>query len=265
MSNISCTLKLLLLFAIVDFKIMGKKLIHLDKWTEESMDSILREASGIEDTGERIDFLSKQFLETPYKESTLAGDSNTPEIFVINLEAVDCFTFIDYIEAMRLSASLSDFKETLKKVRYQSGEVAYKNRNHFFTDWIESNPGFVSDATGLIGGEKTHSIIKMLNQKGDGAYFLEGIQPKQRELKYIPSVNIDDSVIENLKTGDYIGIYSDTPGLDVSHVGIFIKYGHGIFLRHASSVTKKVLDEDFKSYITGKPGIIVLRARPPYS
>lgn len=250
--------------------------INLGNWTQDKLDHIMHESSKIKDAGSRINFLSRQFLDMDYKESTLIGDANTEEVFVINLEGTDCFTYIDYIEAMRLSGSFSEFKENLKKVRYRAGEVAFKNRNHFFTDWREFNSEFVDDATEQIGAQKTKSITKILNQKEDGTYFLEGIHPREREIKYIPSDTIDDSVMDKMKTGDYAGIYSAIQGLDVSHVGIIIKDRESIYpvrkkfpakpsnrvyLRHASSEKKhrKVIDQDFKDYISDKPGLIVLR------
>jgi hypothetical protein len=66
-----------------------------------------------------------------------------------------------------------------------------------------------------------------------------------------------------MRTGDYVGIYSEIKGLDVSHVGIVIKDGDKIYLRHASSQKKqrKVVDQDFKDYIFKKPGIIVFRPK----
>ena len=75
----------------------------------------------------------------------------TPEVLTINLAGVDCFTLLDYVEAMRLSASFDDFKKNLKKIRYQSGIVDYQHRNHFFTDWIEFNSDLVADVTKQIG------------------------------------------------------------------------------------------------------------------
>ena len=240
-----------------------KEQILLGKWTTDKLEQMLEEASKIRGSAARIDFISKHFLNTDYKESTLVGDINTPEVFVINLEGVDCFTFIDYVEAMRLSHSFPAFKENLKRIRYRSGVVAFKNRNHFFTDWEKSNSGFVSDITGRAGAKKTKNITKTLNKKQDGTRFLPGIPFKKRPLKYIPSDAIDKSVINNLQTGDYIGIYSEKQGLDVSHVGIIIKDKVSIFLRHASSAKKyrKVIDHDFKEYISGKPGLIVLRPK----
>lgn len=241
----------------------NEETIILGKWTKEELDSLLYESSQIKNAGKRIEFLSRQFLGLVYKESTLIEDINTSEVFVINLEGVDCFTYIDYIEAMRLSRSFSKFKMNLRKVRYKSGKVAFENRNHFFTDWREFNSDFIQDVTKKIGSKKTIRVQKMLNEKEDGKYFLMGINPVQREIKYIPSDAIDDSVINKMRTGDYVGIYSHLAGLDVSHVGIIIKDGEKIFLRHASSQKKqrKVVDQDFNKYIVKKPGIIVFRPK----
>ena len=239
----------------------NKEFILLGKWTSEKLDAILHESSKINDAGLRIDYLSKQFLGTPYQESTLVGDINTPEVFVINLEAVDCFTLLDYIESMRRSFSFDEFRENLRKVRYRGGEVSFKNRNHFFTDWCEFNSNFIDDVTMQIGGKKVRSIMKLLNQREDGSYYLPGIQLKDRLITYLPVDMIDDTILSELRTGDYIGIYSEEQGLDVSHVGIFIKRENDIFLRHASSLTeyRKVVDQDFRDYMADKPGILVFR------
>jgi hypothetical protein len=244
---------------------MYEKLIDLGMFSKDGLDQIIRKASEIRDTGKRIYFLSRKFLDLDYIESTLIGDTNTPEVFVINLKGVDCFTFIEYIEAMRLSCSFSEFKVNLRNVRYKSGIVTFENRNHFFTDWREFNSDFIDDITEEIGAENMIRVKKTLNQKKDKTYFLPGIQTVKREIKYIPSESIDNSVLSKLKTGDYVGIYSTLKGLDVSHVGIIIKDGDKIYLRHASSLKKhrKVIDQDFKKYISGKPGIIVLRTKAP--
>jgi hypothetical protein len=242
---------------------MDKKHILFGKFIRNELDKIIREASEIDNTGKRIDFLSKQFLDTDYVESTLIGNKDAPEVFVINLKVVDCITLIEYVEAMRLSDSFSAFERNLQKVRYKSGIVEFMSRNHFFTDWREFHAEYIADVTGKLGGEKTRTIQKTLNQRENGTHFLPGIQPVQREVQYIPSDKIDRSVLNKLSTGDYLGIYSSKAGLDVSHAGILIKDGDSIFLRHASSQSelRKVADQDFKKYIADKPGIIVLRPK----
>jgi N-acetylmuramoyl-L-alanine amidase-like len=240
-----------------------KEIVLTGKWTREELDSIIRESVKITNASGRIDFLSGHLLGLAYREHTLIGDTKRPEVFVINLEGVDCFTLIDYIEAMRLSGSFSEFKARLRKVRYRSGRVSFKNRKHFFTDWVKSDSGSVYDATQKTGGNKTLRVQEILNERGHGTYFLDGIQPVKRWIKYIPSERVDDPVLQKLRTGDYVGIYSELKGLDVSHVGIFIRKKDRLYLRHASSrkAYRKVVDQDFRKYISTKPGIIVLRPK----
>ena len=141
-----------------------KEQILSGKWSEEELNDLLREASSIIGPGKRIDFLSGQFLGTKYQESTLIGNADTAEVLVVNLESLDCFTFLDYIEAMRRSASFLEFKVNLKKVRYRSGEITFESRNHFFTDWKAFGSGLIVDVTKHITSSKSRDISKRLNE-----------------------------------------------------------------------------------------------------
>ncbi|MEQ9617787.1 MAG: DUF1460 domain-containing protein [Deltaproteobacteria bacterium] len=237
------------------------EIIKLGNWTEADLDKVMKDSSESGSTGKQIDFISEKFLDTPYKDSTLTGDLNTQEVFTIDLEGMDCFTYIDYVEAMRLSESFPQFEEELKKVRYKKGNINFQDRNHFFSDWTVYNKNYVRDLTREIGGEKTRELLKNLNRKKDGTVFLPGIPVTERTIYYIPSAEIDKTVTDKLNTGDYVGIYTDIEGLDVSHTGIIIKKEGGIFLRHASSRenNKKVVDEDLIEYIQNKPGLVIYR------
>ena len=243
-----------------------KEMIDLGRWSKDDLEHIMDTASHLSSPGERAGFISQYFLSTPYLESTLTGSIDEQEVFVVNLGGVDCFTFIDYVEAMRLSGSFDEFKENLKKVRYQYGDVDYRKRNHFFTDWAEFGRANILDVTGAIGGNRTKKVKKILNIKENGTYLLEGITPREREIVYIPVHEMNSFVLAAMRTGDYAGIYTELPGLDVSHAGIIIKAGNGeILLRHASSLEKyrKVIDQPLIEYMADKPGLIVLRALEP--
>lgn len=246
------------------------------RWTEDELDKAIREASWITDEGERIGYISGLFLGIPYREATLIGGIDRDEELVIDLSGVDCFTFIDYVEAMRLSWTLSGFVDNLRRVRYQLGHVDYQERNHFFTDWREFNRETVRDVTGELGRDMSITVRKRLNMGAGGALLLPGIAVRERDITYIPSkaiagetsvpslLNGDvdgflDKVIVRLKSGDYIGIYSGREDLDVSHVGIFIRTGEGNYLRHASSVAGRVVDEGFKGYVSRMDGFLILR------
>lgn len=69
-------------------------------------------------------------------------------------------------------------------------------------------------------------------------------------------------MLGRLNTGDYVGVYSLNEGLDVSHVGIVVRYDGRVWYRNASSLSanKKVVDTPFLEYMRQKPGIVVLRS-----
>lgn len=238
-------------------------ILRLGKFTKKKLNLIIKKALQIKDTQQKIGFISHYFLGIPYKSSTLFCDKNSKEILVINLEGLDCFTFIDYVEAIRISSSFEEFFINVKKIRYKSGKISFKNRNHFFTDWKYSNKKLIDDVTLSVSDNKAICIEKKLNLREDGSEILEGIPIKKRKIFYIPSNTINQRIIDNLKTGDYIGIYSELQGLDVSHTGIIVKKRNNIFLRHASSQKKfhKVIDSNFISYVKKRPGIIVYRPK----
>lgn len=242
---------------------MTTEQIILGIHTQDGLEALMLAASTFEDPGERVQYISEHFIGTRYAEKTLIGDSITPEIFVLNLQQVDCMTFIEYIEALRRSSSFRAFVDNVRRVRYRSGTVDYASRTHFFTDWKEYHAECIEDITDRIGESEAVRVTKRLNEKDDGTCFLEGIPPVEREIAHIPSASVNDRLLELLKPGDYIGIYSHLPGLDVSHTGIAVRRGGSWFLRHASSRDefRRVVDQDFMEYIRGTPGVIVFRPR----
>jgi hypothetical protein len=248
----------------VDNRVDAREIINTGKWTFHELDARIAQASKIKDTPERIDFISRQFLGVPYQEKTLVGDAQTPELLTINLAGVDCFTLLDYVEAMRWSQSFDAFKENLIKIRYQSGIVDYQHRNHYFTDWVEFNADRVADVTKQIAAAKTKTAIKILNGGTGNKQLLPGVPSRKRIINYIPAEALSKEITERLKTGDYVGIYTNRPDIDVSHVGIVIRDGKKLLFRHACSKAhhRKVVDEDFVEYMINRPGLVILQAKP---
>jgi hypothetical protein len=240
-----------------------KEEVKLGKWDLNTLENIMTKAFQVNRIGRKIDFISRQFLGTPYSESTLIGSEKTREVFVVNLSGVDCFTFIDYVEALRLSDSFSAFKDNVIHIRYRSGIISFDHRNHFFSDWSVFNRDLIEDATMKVGGRKTQSTQKILNVKENGTLYLPGIIPMARTINYIPASTLDEPIMRKLRTGDYIGIYTDNAGLDITHVGIIIKRKGTTYLRHASSLAgyRKVIDQEFLTYMVGRPGFLVLRPK----
>lgn len=226
-------------------------------------DQVLEHVKSADSPGQRIALLSSALLETPYREHSLVGSPVQEEVLVLDLAGVDCFTLLDYVEAFRRSARFSDVLDNLQRVRYRQGRVSYRQRNHFFSDWQLENSPWIDDVTSVVAGGRAVTVRKQLNRKQDGSFWLAGIPVVARELSFLPTARIDREVLGTLQTGDYIGIYSELPGLDVSHTGIIIRGSESVFLRHASSRegVRRVEDTDLREYLQGKPGILIYRPR----
>lgn len=213
------------------------------------------------DPGEQVAILSEGFLGLPYVESPLIGSETQSECLVNDLTRIDCFTLVDFVEALRRSPDLKEFDQQLLKVRYRNGELSFQTRNHFFSAWGEANHPAIFNLTPDIAGGRTVALKKTLNLKQDGELWLEGLPTREIELSYLPTAALDENTQARLKTGDYLGIVTPLAGLDVSHTGILIRKDGTLYLRHASSrlQTRKVLDQPLLPYLQGKLGVLVFR------
>lgn len=212
--------------------------------------------------GALIEVLSRQLLGTPYQANMLVGSATVPEQLTIDLRAVDCFTYLDYIEAARRSGDRDEFAANVITARYTGGQVDFTRRKHFFTDWAHTDRIAADDITASLGAATT--LTKQLNAKGDGGLYLPGLPAIPRAISYLPSAAVDAGVIAGLRTGDYLGAYADLPGLDVTHVGIFVDTPGGPVFRNASSLSangNQVVDTPLRDYLATVPGLVVLRPR----
>lgn len=214
------------------------------------------------DKGQTIDLLSQTFLGTPYVANMLIGSASTPEQLVIDFRGLDCFTYLDYVEALREATTDEQFIENLIQTRYVNGEIDFLHRKHFFSDWAQKEQVLADDITAQLSPNAV-TVVKQLNRKADGETYLPGLPVVERSITYIPSEFVNDRVISQLQTGDYIGIYTKLAGLDVTHTGFFIMTQDGPVLRNASSRKEnmQVVDSPFSAYVMNTPGIMVLRPR----
>ncbi|MEN9659462.1 MAG: hypothetical protein RL571_2927 [Pseudomonadota bacterium] len=238
--------------------------VKVDSQTFDTLNSIISELPAINanDIGEMNAQISQQFLGVPYVGGMLVGSAIEPEKLIVDFRGLDCITYLEYVEALRMSKNKDDFVENLIQTRYVKGDVHFLTRRHFFTDWSHSENELADDVTSQLSPHAV-KIVKNLNRKKDGGKYLLGLPVVQRSVVYIPSDFVDKQVLGRLHTGDYIGIYTKLSGLDVTHAGLFIQTPKGPVLRHASSSKKnlKVVDSPFQEYISKAPGIVVLRAK----
>jgi len=236
--------------------------VHITPENERRLESFLTERNRLaaEHPAELSAPVSALFLQVPYGADTLIGSVSVPEQLVVELTRVDCFTYADYVEALKRSSNRTEFLTQLAQVRYRGGDVAFTQRRHFFTDWAADEPANATDVTASLGAP-AERVAKVLNQKDSGGNYLPGLPLRPRTILYLPSARVSDTVIANLRTGDYLGAYAEDGGLDVTHVGIFLHTAVGPVLRNASSLqaNNRVVDTPLQEYLKTVPGVVVLR------
>lgn len=209
---------------------------------------------------------ARQLIGTPYVGQTL--EVNPTEQLVVNLRQLDCTTFVETAIALAMtqkqgSTRYADYCRNLTRIRYRNGVLdGYPSRNHYFTQWIESNErqGLVKERTlpTAISQRQTVSINYM-SQHPDLYPMLRDDKPAQeqirrfeqetsgKQVRYIPRANLNkgrQTPLGLIKDGDILAIVTRKQGLDTSHIGFALWGKDGkLHLLNASQIHKKVVSE----------------------
>ena len=220
---------------------------------------------------EKIDIISSYFLDTPYVADRMVGSNDMKEELVIDLEGLDCFTYLDYLEAFRRSTNEAEFIQNLEKVRYIDGQVDYLKRKHFYSDWYTENTVIATDLLTKDGQYKdiVATDVVGLNDNGKGGSYIPNLETRERDINYVPRDGITVEFLKTLQNGDYIGLRREIAGLDVTHTGLIIQKEDGTYMRHASSSksTRKVVDQLLTDYLginTGVKGVLFFRSNAQF-
>lgn len=201
-----------------------------------------------------------KFLDTPYVAHTLEATEGEEEL-IINCDEVDCTTFVEYALAMSLSptedgqVAEGDFAKKLQMIRYRDGKInGYLSRLHYNTDWVNNGVrnGFLEDVsatrspyakkvnlTYMSSHPELYRQLKSSPQNVAGMKEIEKSLSGQ-EIYYVPQDQLPFNGLPWIKNGDIIAILTNTPGLDVAHMGIAFYVDGKLSLLHASSKEKKV-------------------------
>ncbi len=233
--------------------------------------------------GKTIAAVGKTFLGTPYVAKTL--EVGETESLVINLQGLDCTTFVENALAFSLllkngKTDFKSFANYLKTIRYKNGELeGYASRLHYFSEWIANNEhkGILKDVTSEIGGTAINKTINFMSKHRDLYPFLKNelnfkkIKTSENYLnKQTICVLSQEEIATNehlIHTGDIIALSTSIKGLDITHTGIATREKDGrIHLLHASTLSNKVeisklpLAQYLKK-ITNNTGILVARPK----
>ncbi len=207
---------------------------------------------------------------TPYAASTLEPKElpvdleKNVEPLIVNLEGVDCTTYVEYVTAARLArvarpmATDSVFMAYLQALRYRHGVRGnYATRKHYFSEWIADaeEQQLLQDVTSQLRGSQP--LTKTINFMSRNPRFYPQLQRSEALLNdikkveerlsaeacsYIPVKHIAEAYAQ-MQHGDIVAFLTTTAGLDVQHVGFVWKPTADATprLMHASTAQKQVI------------------------
>ncbi len=206
----------------------------------------------------RLKSISGKFLGRPYISDPLIGSRETPEVFVTNEKGFDCVTYIETVMARADSRKSREFPDCLRRIRYRGGQVGWKQRNHYMTQWIQNNM-----REGLI--QRVNCDVRQTS-KARTLNMVPGLSPVRQKFSCIPK-RLISRVAGEIQSGDLIFFASTRRHLDVFHCGILIRDGGRLLLRHASRSQGGVVEQELESFLKSNrmSGVILVRPVDPAS
>ena len=200
--------------------------------------------------------IGESFLGTKYTPGTLEAEG--PERLVINLEELDCVTYVENVLALARivragTTTWEAYVAELERIRYRDGRLdGYPSRLHYFSEWIDDNAelGLVRNITRDIGGVPLDEPINFMSTHPDSyrqlsdPATLQAIREMEARLTNEPRWYIPEDalpgVMSRLENGDIIAATSSIEGLDVAHTGLAVRRDDGVYLMHAPLVGEEV-------------------------
>jgi hypothetical protein len=218
------------------------------------VEHLLSKTDSRRSAGSRIDILSRHFLGHSYKENSLIGSADTPEVFTTSFDGFDCVTYMETVLALTHASSADDFIDSLRKIRYERGRIEWERRNHYMTAWIRNNArqGFIKPvsmpAAAMLSRERLLKVVP-------------GLAARRTRVKCLPKSALP-RLEGHLQTGDLIFFVSTRRNLDVFHTGILIREGKRLLMRHASRSRGFVVEQDLNEFLKANRMTGVIVARP---
>lgn len=217
---------------------------------------LLAKARPHRSVSERIEVLSGLLLETPYEANGLVGSTDTPEAFTASLEGFDCVTYVETVLALARAWSADGFRDELRKIRYRGGQVEWRHRNHYMTEWLRRNArlGVVRLVSPAAAGVRATKKDRRLD-------CVPGLPPLRSRFECVPK-RLVPRFGAHLRAGDLIFFASMRSDLDVFHCGILVDGGGPWRMRHASRSRGSVVEQDLDEFLTQHRTPGVFAARP---
>ena len=205
--------------------------------------------------GALIGKIAEELLGTTYVPNTLELSVDR-EFCSVNFRGLDCVTFfetaLDFARIIKKSLHTpTDLIKEIAFTRYRNGVIGdYTSRLHYTTDWFVDNQRkqVVQILDQLPGAVPFTQKVSVMSDHPDSSMQLKAHPElvsviKRQEaainnlvLNYVPMDKIAD--IEHLlKTGDIVGVCSNSAGIDITHTGLI--YCDDLGVRHFMDASSK--------------------------
>ena len=205
---------------------------------------------------DRIDRVSARLLGRPYLANPLGGGPGRPEALRASLAGFDCVTYVETVLAVALSRDADEFLHTLRRIRYRGGRPSWSTRNHYMTGWARANAalGIVRDLA-----RKPETVVRHRTLS-----VVPGIPARKVRVRCVPKSRLP-RIAASLATGDLVLFASTRQRLDVFHVGLLVRRGRELRLRHAARSAGKVIEQPLAEFAAAlrMAGLILLRPVDP--
>lgn len=204
--------------------------------------------------------LGRPYLLGPMGEGDAALGDPKPRV---NLDSLDCVTFIEQSEALARSRDTLTFRMKLDSIRYENGKVGWGTRNHWMEcGWFSGNRARMRllDLPGSVSETRTLGLRSFFAARGiarnDSALTLRYL-PREKAIAWLSRPG-------SLSTIHGVGLVGKLPSIFLLHTGFLVPAPGGLLLRHASQ-SGQVKEEPASAYLSGKSkfkGIVVWEYLP---
>lgn len=212
----------------------------------------------------RIELASSAFMGTPYVLGPLGeGPGHPPdEDPLVRWDAVDCVTFVEESLALALAHGPATIDPLLQRLRYRGEKQSYAERNHYMeAAWVPFNmgKGYLRDITAEVGGHTTRHddrtvTAEQWHQRTEGKELdlPDSLAPIGRfELAVVP-LDAVESREGSIPDGALLLVAHTSGPLQpnrISHVGFTFRREGRVYVRHASSKLKAVIEDSLAEFV----------------
>jgi hypothetical protein len=204
---------------------------------------------------------SSLMLDTPYVDGPLGEGSGKDPDPRIRFDEADCQTFVEEAMALGEATAPGDLLSRLDDIRYGS-RATFEDRDHFMmSQWVPRNEakGYLADATRAVAGPLAQVERKRITAKGWAARrgALDIVLPDEKvpvgdwSLPVAPlakmlelAPKIPDGTILLIVRAERWGWPER-----VTHLGFLVHHQGVPYMRHASPVFHRVVDEPFDHFV----------------